>query len=76
MLSVVGTYPLWSATEAFLYHDRMRHRSALGLADPIVANRFLLWAVAALCTTLSIWSVNLPYFLGVQPELGAMGSAS
>jgi hypothetical protein len=38
----------WCAIEALLYHRRMRRRMRLGLADPVVANRFLLWAVASL----------------------------
>ena len=38
----------WCASEALLYHRQMRRRRRLGLADPVVANRFLLWAVASL----------------------------
>jgi hypothetical protein len=38
----------WCAAEALLYHRRMRRRLRLGLADPVVANRFLLWGVASL----------------------------
>ncbi len=36
----------WTAVEAFRYFALLRRRIALGLADPIVANRFLLWGVA------------------------------
>lgn len=38
---------LWGAGEALVYWDKMRRRAALGLADPLVANRFLLWAIGA-----------------------------
>ena len=38
---------LWGAAEALAYWDKMRRRAALGLADPLVANRFLLWAIGA-----------------------------
>ena len=38
---------LWGAVEAILYWDKMRRRERLGLADPTVTNRFLLWGIAA-----------------------------
>ncbi len=38
----------WCAVEALLYHRQMRRRLRLGLGDPVVANRFLLWGVASL----------------------------
>jgi hypothetical protein len=37
---------LWSAGEAFLYWTKMRLRVRIGLADPVVSNRFLMWAIA------------------------------
>jgi hypothetical protein len=37
---------VWGCTEAMRYHAVMRRRQALGLADPVVTNRFLLWGVA------------------------------
>lgn len=36
---------IWVAGESFAYWSKQRRRLALGLADPIVSNRFLLWAV-------------------------------
>jgi len=39
---------VWTALEAFAYHAQMRKRRALGLVDPVVANRILLWAVVGL----------------------------
>lgn len=38
---------LWGAAEAILYWGKMRRRQRLGLADPTVTNRFLLWGIAA-----------------------------
>jgi hypothetical protein len=33
----------WVALESLRYHALMRKRQALGLADPVVTNRFLVW---------------------------------
>jgi hypothetical protein len=38
---------LWNATESFAYWARMRRRLRLGLADPVVTNRFLLWGLGS-----------------------------
>lgn len=38
---------LWGAGEALRYHALMRRRARLGLADPVVVNRFLLWGLGA-----------------------------
>ncbi len=38
---------LWVAVESFHYYARMRRRLRLGLADPVVANRFVLWGLFA-----------------------------
>jgi hypothetical protein len=64
--SVIGTYPLWMAVESHLYYRRMSLRLELGLANPLVCNRFLLWTLASLSTAASIWTVNLPTFLGLE----------
>lgn len=41
------------AFESFRYWAMLRRRLRLGLADPVVANRFLLWGVWAACSTLN-----------------------
>ena len=46
MLSVLGLAYSWTAYEGFRHHRMMRRRARVGLGDPVVANRFLLWAVA------------------------------
>jgi hypothetical protein len=38
---------LWGAGESFAYWMKMRRRVRLGLADPVVSNRFLMWAIGA-----------------------------
>jgi hypothetical protein len=39
---------LWTCGEAFLYHDKLRRRLALELADPVVTDRIRLWAQSSL----------------------------
>jgi hypothetical protein len=50
--------PLWSGFEAFSYHAMLRKRLKLGLAEPAVVERFLLWGsamwLAAFLTTVSM----------------------
>lgn len=41
------------AFESFRYFRMLRRRQRLGLADPVVTNRFLLWGVWATCSTLN-----------------------
>jgi hypothetical protein len=38
---------VWMAVESFRYWTLLRRRLRLGLADPLVTNRFLLWAAWA-----------------------------
>jgi hypothetical protein len=60
--SLVGH--VWTGLEAFSYYGRMRKRGALGLADPVVTNRFLLWGVVALCAILASGVPLVVGFLG------------
>jgi hypothetical protein len=48
MVAVLGLYYVWTAFEGFRYYSMMKKRMALGLADAVVTNRFLLWAFAGL----------------------------
>jgi hypothetical protein len=43
----------WTGWESFRYHGMMRRRLALGLADPVVVNRFLLWGSGCAITGLT-----------------------
>jgi hypothetical protein len=38
---------VWGAAEAFSYWGRLRRRVAIGLADPVVANRMWLWGASS-----------------------------
>lgn len=57
----------WGAVEALRYHALMRRRVRVGLADPVVANRFLLWGIAIGAGVVAI---------GVGPLIHAIGVAS
>jgi hypothetical protein len=39
---------LWVGIEPLLYHRKLARRVPLGLAEPLVANRFLLWGLGSL----------------------------
>jgi hypothetical protein len=67
---VIFSYPLWLTFESLRYWRLMRLRAALGLADSLVANRFLLWGVGSLFTALAIWTASAPFFFVDRPELG------
>lgn len=38
---------IWMTVESFLYYGQLRRRQRLGLADPMLVNRFLLWGIWA-----------------------------
>jgi hypothetical protein len=42
------------AFESFRYWLQLRRRQRLGLADPVVTDRFLLWSIWAACATLNL----------------------
>jgi len=57
LLTLLGLVALglgWTGLEALRYWWRLRRRLALGLADPVVVNRFLLWAVGTLVAVSSL----------------------
>lgn len=62
MVAVWGVAFLWTGVESFRFHAKMRRRLLLGLGDPLVANRFLLWAIWGVsCYVLDL--MNLAYNL-------------
>jgi hypothetical protein len=65
--AVIWSYPLWTLVESYRYYGLMRRRLALGLAQPLVTNRFLLWGSASLGTALATWSSSIPFLLIHQP---------
>ena len=46
MVLVLGCAYSWTGYEGFRHYGMMRRRATVGLGDPVVANRFLLWAIA------------------------------
>ena len=55
----VGTAVMgWTGWESLRYHSLMRRRLALGLADPIVVDRFRLWAIS-MFTAASISTIGV-----------------
>jgi len=52
----------WTGVESLRFHAKMRRRLALGAGDPLVCNRFLLWAIWGLaCGALDL--LDLAYNL-------------
>src|SRR5262249_5498199 len=48
MVAILGLYYVWTTFEGFRYYGMMKKRMALGLADAVVTNRFLLWGFAGI----------------------------
>jgi hypothetical protein len=55
----------WVALEGGLYYARLRKRRAVGLADPLIVNRFLLWTVQG---TLSLANMLVAFWLMLGGE--------
>lgn len=56
--------PAWLGLEAFWYWRALRRRAALGLAEPVLVNRMLLWTVASATGVLCLLTSVPPRFLG------------
>jgi len=71
----------WAGLESLRYHLLMRRRQRLGLADPVVTDRFRLWAIGTLTaggmSAYSFLSLILGVDVNATPEgpaiLGAFG---
>ncbi len=61
----------WGALESLLYWTRMRRRLGLGLADPVVTNRFLVWGMAIGAGALAVAAEGV---LHVLPDVGPQGT--
>jgi len=60
-LFVAVATPLWAGGESLLYHRKLRKRLALGLAEPVVVDRFRLWCLA-------MWSASAMTSLSIGLE--------
>jgi hypothetical protein len=59
---------LWTAIEGLVHHRSALRRVAFGLADPVVANRFLLWGVFGLMATGINFASALGNWMGIDPS--------
>lgn len=68
----------WGSVEAFRWFALMRRRGRIGLADPVVTNRFLLWGIAAGAAALgSLVGTLAPMITGTpQREIGWLTMSS
>jgi hypothetical protein len=58
----------WTSIESLQYFGKMRKRLAVGLAEPLVTNRFLLWGIG--CGTAGSSSVGLMACAAVGLDIG------
>jgi hypothetical protein len=65
----------WGASEALLTWSRLSRRLRLGLADPVVTERVLLWGVASLASAIIGATSTIAGFLGVNFAATAFGAA-
>jgi hypothetical protein len=57
----------WTGAESFRYYLSARRRMRLGLADPAVCNRFLLWALASWTWLLAAVVAGVLLVFGLNP---------
>lgn len=73
---ISGAAFLWSGCESWRYGRMLHRRVALGIGDPVVANRFMLWACQGASTTVinvaNIVVVLMGGDLATQPILLAI----
>ncbi|HBZ72807.1 MAG TPA: hypothetical protein DEP35_24980 [Deltaproteobacteria bacterium] len=67
MVGYAGSF-LWTALEGFHHHRMARRRLALGLTDPIVANRFFLWGFFGLMASALTAISAVAILLGGRPS--------
>jgi len=55
----------WMAVESLHYHGLLRRRLVLGLAEPVVVNRLLVWGAGAAATSLLVLLLLALYLQGI-----------
>src|SRR5262245_59226944 len=65
----------WGASESLLTWSRLSRRLRLGLADPVVTERVLLWAVASLASAIISATSTIAGFLGINFAATTFGAA-
>jgi hypothetical protein len=71
LLVALASY-VWTAAESLRYRALLRRREALGLADPVVTNRFLLWGVVGIFSFLSLVGPTVAAIAGVDTTENAL----
>jgi hypothetical protein len=59
----------WLVFEGAAYYRSMKRRLALGLADPVVTNRFLLWSFSGAFTIVMLLTSVPPFFLNPRENV-------
>lgn len=64
----------WASLEAALFTSRLRRQRALGLADPVVADRVRLWTVAISCASISYSAAFVLALRGIDIATSPVGA--
>lgn len=67
IVATLGIVFAWSGAESFARYLRLRRQLALGLADPVAADRILLWAIAGLATVVLCAAIAACMLAGMAP---------
>jgi hypothetical protein len=70
-----GILTAWGACESLLAWSRLRRRLRLGLADPVVCERVLLWGIASVASAIVGLTSTVAGFLGINFAATALGAA-
>jgi len=73
-LVVVGAGYAWTAAESFHYRSKLVRRLVLGLGDPVVSNRFVLWGCFGVFSGAGSISIAILLWLGVDVAMEAAGT--
>lgn len=66
---------LWAAVESALYYQQMKRRMRIGLAEPLLVDRFRLWALAIGCAAVTAGVAVAFQLAGVNIAVSALGAS-
>jgi hypothetical protein len=78
-LAARATAPAWMAIECFRFHAKLRRRLAIGLAEPLVVQRVLLWGIGIGASAIAYAGTvlhRLVYGTGLRAHDWALSSVS
>lgn len=70
-----GLVTIWGAWESLAAWSRLRKRLRLGLADPVVCERVLLWGIASVASAIVGVTSTVAGFMGINFAATAFGAA-